>query len=279
MTTKTTRRPSTKGKTTAAKKPAAKKAVIKKTVAAKKPASKTVAKKTVAAKKPTVKKTVVTKNPAAKKPATKKAITAKKPATKKAVTKKTVAAKKSPTKKVAVKKTVTKSPAKKISVPQKKATPVKRKQETINRSAAVPLIIEPYPKDYTGLPFLTLIQFRKQPMLVIVDNVDAKLIRAYVLDLCGPLHVMEEDVVLVAAEWFDNNRDKFPLSIEFSRRGMTEETSKIYRTFDVDYVSRVIGPTPEFPMGPVKSVKRRRRKPIPAGMEVIKHNRQIIIGG
>lgn len=236
MTTKTTRRPSTKGKTTAAKKPAAKKAVTKKTVAAKKPASKTVAKKTVAAKK-------------------------------------------SPTKKVAVKKTVTKSPAKKISVPWKKATQVKRKQETINRSAAVPLIIEPYPKDYTGLPFLTLIQFRKQPMLVIVDNVDAKLIRAYVLDLCGPLHVKEEDVVLVAAEWFDNNRDKFPLSIEFSRRGMTEETSKIYRTFDVDYVSRVIGPTPEFPMGPVKSVKRRRRKPIPAGMEIVKHNHQIVIGG
>jgi hypothetical protein len=136
------------------------------------------------------------------------------------------------------------------------------------KKTTVPLVVEPYPKDYTGLPFLTLIQFRKQPMLVIVDNVDDQLIKAYVLDLCGPEQVDEEKVILAASEWYAQNKSNYPVSIEFSRRGMTNETSRIYRTFDVEFVSRVIGPAPEFPMNLVKSVKRRRRKAVPQGVEI-----------
>lgn len=108
-------------------------------------------------------------------------------------------------------------------------------------------------------------------MLVIVDNVDDDLIRAYVLDLCGPAHVDEEKIVLAAAEWFSESRSKYPISIEFSKRGMTTEASKIYRTFDIEFVSRVIGPAPEFPMGATKSVRRRRRKPVPPGVEVVRN--------
>lgn len=136
------------------------------------------------------------------------------------------------------------------------------------KKTTVPLVVEPYPRDYTGLPFLTLIQFRKQPMLVIVDNVDDRQIKAYVLDMCGPEQVDEEKVILAASEWYAQSKNNFPVSIEFSRRGMTSETSRIYRTFDVEFVSRVIGPAPEFPMGAVKSVKRRRRKAVPHGVEI-----------
>jgi hypothetical protein len=142
------------------------------------------------------------------------------------------------------------------------------------KRTAVPLVVEPYPRDYTGLPFLTLIQFRKQPMLVIVDNVDDRLIKAYVLDLCGPEQVDEEKVIVVAADWYTQSKSIFPVSIEFSRRGMTGETSRIYRTFDVEFVSRVIGPAPEFPMNNVKSVKRRRRKSVPVGVEINTGNAQ-----
>lgn len=234
---------------------------VNKKVVAKKATTKSIGKKTSAVKKTTAKKPVITP--------------AKKVVSKKAVAKKTAvnktAAKKVPVKKpVVAKKSTTKASAKRAIA--------KTKVVENTRAANTPLIIEPYPKDYTGLPFLTLIQFRRQPMLVIVDNVDDDLIRAYVLDLCGPAHVDEERIVLTAAEWFSESRSKYPISIEFSKRGLTAETSKIYRTFDIEFVSRVIGPAPEFPMGATKSVRRRRRKPVPAGVEVVKSDETITEG-
>lgn len=137
-----------------------------------------------------------------------------------------------------------------------------------NKKAAVPLIIEPHPRDYSGLPFITLIQYRKQPMLTIVDNADDEVIRAYVLDLCGPEHVDEEKLIHAAIEWYNESRQDYPLSIEFSRRGMTPLTTKVYRALNVEFVSRVIGPVPKYPMTTVKSIKRRRRKGVPSGVEV-----------
>jgi hypothetical protein len=137
-----------------------------------------------------------------------------------------------------------------------------------NTKTAAPLIVEPHPKDYSGFPFITLIQYRKQPMLAIVDNADEESVRVYVLDMCGPEHVDEEVVISVAAEWFATNRANIPISIEFSRRGMTPMTSRIYRALSTEFVSRIIGPVPKYPMGTVKSIKRRRRKSIPSGVEV-----------
>ena len=51
--------------------------------------------------------------------------------------------------------------------------------------------------------------------------------------------------------------------------GLTHQTSKIYRALNIEFVSRVIGPVPTFPMSAIKSVKRRRRKLIPVGMEIV----------
>lgn len=217
------------------------------------------------------KRTVKTKKPAkkiTKKVVNKKKVVARKKTTKKIVAKRT----KRVVKKVTKKKTTRKAPAKSSQRKKRVASKAQSKPQRITvdngRKIAAPLVVEPYPKDYSGLPFLTLIQFRKQPMLVIVDNVDDQVIKAYVLDLCGPEHVNEEKVISAAQEWFEADSVNFPVSIEFSRRGMTDETSRIYRTFDVEFVSRVIGPAPEFPMGIIKSVKRRRRKAVPPGVEV-----------
>lgn len=143
-----------------------------------------------------------------------------------------------------------------------------RKPKATTEKKSAPLIVEPHPLDYTGFPFVTLIQYRKQPMLVIVDNADDSVIRAFVLDLCGPENVNEEKLIATVAEWYDNNRSSFPISVEFSRNGMTSQTSKIYRALNIEFVSRVIGPVPKYPMNAVKSIKRRRRKPLPVGVEI-----------
>ncbi len=140
------------------------------------------------------------------------------------------------------------------------------------RGNPYPLIIEPHPEDYDGIPFITLIQFRNsndtKHFLTIVDNADTSVIKSYVLDMCGPEAVDEEQVINVASYWYENSRDRYPVSFEFSRQGLAKSVERIYRTFSIEFVTRVIGPLPKFEMGEVKQVRRRRRKPVPAGMEV-----------
>lgn len=161
-------------------------------------------------------------------------------------------------------------------MPTKPAKKDAKLQLVVNTlKATAPLIVEPHPKDYNGFPFITLIQYRKQPMLAIVDNADEQAVRVYVLDMCGPEHVDEEAIISTAAEWFENNRNNYPISVEFSRRGMTPITSKIYRALSVEYVSRIIGPVPKYPMGTIKSIKRRRRKPISSTVEV--HGTNVVL--
>lgn len=137
-----------------------------------------------------------------------------------------------------------------------------------SKKKLVPLIIEPHPKDYTGFSFITLIQYRKHPMLAVVDNMTDDIIQAYVLDLCGPEEIDEETILSIISDWFDNNRNNYPISIEFSKRGMTNQMSRIYRTLNVEFISRIIGPICKFPMDSVRSVKRRRRKSISDGIEI-----------
>ena len=140
------------------------------------------------------------------------------------------------------------------------------------RGNPYPLIIEPHPADYDGIPFITLIQFRSsndtKHFLTVVDNADTSVIKSYVLDLCSPAGVDEERIINVASYWYDNNRERYPVSFEFSRQGLASEVEPIYRTFSIEFVTRVIGPLPKFEMGEVKQVRRRRRKPVPAGMEI-----------
>lgn len=177
-------------------------------------------------------------------------------------------------KKTATKKKVaTKTTTKRTNVKVTKKTVVKKTaKKTVRRTpkTTVPLIVEPHPKDYIGLPFLTLIQYRKQHMLVIVDNADEETIKAFVLDLCGPESVNEELIIRTAQEWYVTNKQNFPISVEFSRRGLTQETSRIYRSLNVEFVSRIIGPVIKFDMQGAKSVKRRRRKAVPPGVEVLR---------
>ena len=137
-----------------------------------------------------------------------------------------------------------------------------------NRKANhVPLIVEPHPENYNGYPFITLIQYREKQILAVVDTATDKQIKAFVLDLCGPEGLDEEIVVSIIADWYDEKGEKYPISVEFSRLGIAGKMSKICRTFNTDFVTRVIGPLPKFNMTETKSIKRRRRKGLPAGME------------
>lgn len=133
-----------------------------------------------------------------------------------------------------------------------------------------PLIIEAYPEGYDkDFEFITLIRFNDENYLTIVDNLCNKQIITYVLDYCKPTNVNEILIASIAKNWFQTNKENYPISVEFSKMQIAKETQKIMRCFPIDYVSRVIGPVPEYRMdGPIK-VKKRKRKPIPKGIEFI----------
>lgn len=130
--------------------------------------------------------------------------------------------------------------------------------------------MEPHPEDYEGYDFITLVRYNDESFLNIIDNVSKKYIYGYVIDLCGPESFNEENLIQVAYDWYYTNGDRFPISVEFSRRGLSESTERLLRAFPIDYVTRVIGPLPHFNMvGPTK-VRKRKRKEIPAGIEVVR---------
>ncbi len=139
------------------------------------------------------------------------------------------------------------------------------------RGNPLPLIIEGHPADYDGYPFITLIEYRDKHLLGIVDNATDKMIKAYILDLCGPTEVNEEFVISVATEWYETSRDRYPISFEFSKRGLSASIKDIYKSFAIGFVTRIIGPLPKFEMSEVKSIKRRRKKSLPTGIEI--HNK------
>lgn len=137
-------------------------------------------------------------------------------------------------------------------------------EATINpRQQNVPLIIESHPTGFTGYPFVSLIQYRQEKILAIVDNINPSEVKAYALDLCGPAGVEEEIVITTAMDWYQLQRDNYPLSIEFARKGLVETVSKIYRSYATEFITRIIGPVPHFPMSDTISSKRKRKRSCP----------------
>lgn len=134
--------------------------------------------------------------------------------------------------------------------------------------SVTPLLVEQHPKDYTGFPFITLIQYHTTPMLCIVDNIVNNTLRTFVLDLCAPQSVDEATIVASAQEWYDLHRHNYPISIHFSKTGLSAQTTKIYRSLNVDFVARAIGPVPKYPIVATGNAKRRKRKPLPPSVKV-----------
>lgn len=138
------------------------------------------------------------------------------------------------------------------------------------KQSELPFVRENHPPGYKGYPFITLIQYQQKHVFTIIDNYDSKTIRAFVIDLCGPEDVSEELIVSVASDWYSTYKTKYPISFEFSKRNLTAETSKIYKSFAVESISRVIGPIFVFPMDNIIKVKRRKRREISASVTIQK---------
>lgn len=121
------------------------------------------------------------------------------------------------------------------------------------------LIVEPHPDNYTGLPFITLLQYRKEHFLTIIDDSNDTEIKALVLDLCDPNEIDKTFIITQATEWYQN-KSHVPISFFFSMSGHSSIVEKIYKTFSTECTTRVIGPLPCYNMDTMPVSRKKRKK-------------------
>ncbi len=140
----------------------------------------------------------------------------------------------------------------------------------------IPLIQENHPTEYTGFPFLTLLEFKGHPFITVIDNYTNNIIRAYVLDMCDAENVDKMSFINVVDLWWSRDLYKSqPISFFLSNEGLVPATYKILKTFSVEYITRAIGPVPKFDMDTVFSTKRRKRKDLSKFQISINHGLDI----
>lgn len=132
----------------------------------------------------------------------------------------------------------------------------------------IPTLIIEHVSDRANLHLLSLLEHRRDRYLVIVDNIDEENITAYVLDYAQQEGIDLRAFIGLAEEWLQRSDGQYPFSFELSRLGLTEATRRIYKTFDLAYVTRLIGRSFSFDLCTPIRVRRRRASRVPAGVEV-----------
>jgi hypothetical protein len=122
--------------------------------------------------------------------------------------------------------------------------------------------------DRANMLFISLLEYRREEYLCIIDNITSAEIGAYVLDYVDQEGIPADQFLSVAIEWFYSKSDKHPLSVEIARRGLTQVIAPIYRTFDTSYVSRIIGQAFTYDSMTKTKVRRRRVNAIPEGIPI-----------
>lgn len=130
-----------------------------------------------------------------------------------------------------------------------------------------PLVIENI-KDKANLYYLSLIEYKRESYLAIIDNITSNEISAYVLDYAQQEKIDMQHFLSITNHWFYKSANKHPLSFEIAKLGLTSQLSPLYRTFDVNYISRVVGHPFSFDLSPRTKVKRRKAVALPATIEI-----------
>lgn len=132
----------------------------------------------------------------------------------------------------------------------------------------VPNLIVEFASDSGTYFFLSVLEYRKENFLVVVDNVSSDEVGAYVLDFAQQERLDVKQLMTIITKWFYGGSHRFPLSFEFSRLGMTEYTTRIYKTFELAHVTRLIGYDFKYDFETAPKIRHRRVSLIPAGTEI-----------
>ena len=131
-----------------------------------------------------------------------------------------------------------------------------------------PLIIEHF-ADTSNLCFISLIEYKRENYLSVIDNITDTELNAFILSHAKPEVIEAEDFLRFAVRWFYKSSGKYPLSFEFARLGLSNKIQPLYKTFDLGYVSRVVGKPFIFDnLNASTKIKRRRVVQVPEYVEI-----------
>jgi hypothetical protein len=116
--------------------------------------------------------------------------------------------------------------------------------------------------------YLTLIVYKKQKYLVVVDNIVNEEISAFVLDIAETEDIDVNWFLSVCNLWFYASSEKYPLSFEFAKLGQLDKVKRIIKTFNINSVSRIIGRIFMYNIQNKPKVKRRKIIPVPEYIEI-----------
>ena len=116
--------------------------------------------------------------------------------------------------------------------------------------------------------FLSLLEYKRETYLCVIDQITLTEIGAYVLDFAEQENVPVQEFLSVVTQWFYSKSDDHPLSVEIAKQGLTERCAPLYRTFDTTYVARIVGQAFTYEGMNKSKVRRRRVVPIPEGVAV-----------
>ena len=128
------------------------------------------------------------------------------------------------------------------------------------------LIIEHLAPEST-LNCLSLLEHRTDQYLVIIDNIQDDLVTAYVLDYAIQEGINLEKFMEIAQTWAATGPE-YPLSFELSKLGVTSGTRNIYKTFDLAYVTRLVGRAFTFDLCTPEKIRRRRATNLPETIDI-----------
>lgn len=116
--------------------------------------------------------------------------------------------------------------------------------------------------------YLSVIEYRRENFLVVVDNITSDSIYAYVLDFAQQEGMNMKELISIITYWFYKGSRTYPLSFEFSRLGISGITNRIYKAFELQHVTRLIGKDFSYDLLKPPKIRRRRANMIPAGVEI-----------
>lgn len=134
--------------------------------------------------------------------------------------------------------------------------------KSIENIAQLPFVVANHPPAYAGLEFLSIVQLLNSHdhVVGIVDNVDQKHLKLFVLDLCEQERIDVSFLLEAANDWFTTCRHSLPLSFYLSRLQDDVDLTPLYKTIPLKNIIRVIGPVGIFPMDRVERTKKKKHR-------------------
>jgi hypothetical protein len=117
--------------------------------------------------------------------------------------------------------------------------------------------------DSANFYYLSVLQYRKEHHLVVVDNITSDNVSAYVLDKATQEGIDVKQLLTVITRWFYESSHRYPLSLEFSKLGMTHATNRILKNFELSHVTRIVGQDFQYDLQAAPKIRRRRVNHVP----------------